>query len=156
MASTVNGVNGTPARRSTLVNGTTSEWQAKHNLAAHFIGGNRLEKAPPSKVKDFVQAHDGHSVITSVCRAVDKTCAGSAADTAFQVLIANNGIAAVKEIRSVRKWAYETFGDERAIQFTVMTTFVWLINMLRYEQTPPENEIGLLTDTSDLGAGRHE
>ncbi len=40
----------------------------------------------------------------------------------LQVLIANNGIAAVKEIRSVRKWAYETFGDERAIQFTVMAT----------------------------------
>ena len=40
----------------------------------------------------------------------------------YQVLIANNGIAAVKEIRSVRKWAYETFGDERAIQFTVMAT----------------------------------
>lgn len=40
----------------------------------------------------------------------------------IQVLIANNGIAAVKEIRSVRKWAYETFGDERAIQFTVMAT----------------------------------
>lgn len=39
-----------------------------------------------------------------------------------QVLIANNGIAAVKEIRSVRKWAYETFGDERAIEFTVMAT----------------------------------
>lgn len=39
-----------------------------------------------------------------------------------QILIANNGIAAVKEIRSVRKWAYETFGDERAIQFTVMAT----------------------------------
>jgi len=38
------------------------------------------------------------------------------------VLIANNGIAAVKEIRSVRKWAYETFGNERAIQFTVMAT----------------------------------
>lgn len=40
----------------------------------------------------------------------------------FQVLIANNGIAAVKEIRSVRKWAYETFGDERAIQFVAMAT----------------------------------
>ncbi|KAI7515486.1 Acetyl-CoA, partial [Hortaea werneckii] len=39
-----------------------------------------------------------------------------------QVLIANNGIAAVKEIRSVRKWAYETFGDERTVQFTVMAT----------------------------------
>jgi hypothetical protein len=40
----------------------------------------------------------------------------------LQVLIANNGIAAVKEIRSVRKWAYEVFGNERAIQFTVMAT----------------------------------
>ena len=42
--------------------------------------------------------------------------------TQQQVLIANNGIAAVREIRSVRKWAYETFGDEKAIQFTVMAT----------------------------------
>lgn len=40
----------------------------------------------------------------------------------IQVLIANNGIAAVKNIRSVRKWAYETFGNERAISFTVMAT----------------------------------
>lgn len=40
----------------------------------------------------------------------------------IQVLIANNGIAAVKMIRSVRKWAYETFGNERAILFTVMAT----------------------------------
>lgn len=28
----------------------------------------------------------------------------------------------MKEIRSVRKWAYETFGDERAIQFVAMAT----------------------------------
>ena len=32
------------------------------------------------------------------------------------------GIAAVKEIRSVRQWSYETFGRERAIEFTVMAT----------------------------------
>lgn len=38
------------------------------------------------------------------------------------MLIANNGIAAVKEIRSVRQWSYETFGSERAIEFTVMAT----------------------------------
>ena len=38
----------------------------KHNIAAHFIGGNRLENAEPSKVKDFVAAHDGHTVITNV------------------------------------------------------------------------------------------
>ncbi|PQE09301.1 acetyl- carboxylase protein [Rutstroemia sp. NJR-2017a BVV2] len=84
-------------------NGSGSSYAAKHNIADHFIGGNRLENAPASKVKDFVAHNDGHTVITNV-------------------LIANNGIAAVKEIRSVRKWAYETFGDERAIQFTVMAT----------------------------------
>ncbi|CAD6505359.1 BgTH12-00850 [Blumeria graminis f. sp. triticale] len=78
-------------------------YSARHQIAEHFIGGNKLENASPSDVKEFVAKHDGHTVITNV-------------------LIANNGIAAVKEIRSVRKWAYETFGDERAIQFTVMAT----------------------------------
>jgi acetyl-CoA carboxylase/biotin carboxylase 1 len=38
----------------------------KHDLPSHFIGGNALESAPPSAVKDFVAAHEGHSVITSV------------------------------------------------------------------------------------------
>lgn len=38
----------------------------KQDLPSHFIGGNALESAPPSAVKDFVAAHDGHSVITSV------------------------------------------------------------------------------------------
>ncbi|KAL2005413.1 hypothetical protein VTN00DRAFT_2624 [Thermoascus crustaceus] len=88
---------------TTETNGHGSSFAAKHNLPSHFIGGNHLGVAPPSSVKDFVAKSDGHSVITSV-------------------LIANNGIAAVKEIRSVRKWAYETFGNERAIQFTVMAT----------------------------------
>jgi hypothetical protein len=39
-----------------------------------------------------------------------------------KVLIANNGVAAVKAIRSIRRWAYEVFGDERAISFVVMAT----------------------------------
>ncbi|KAI9884244.1 MAG: NADH:ubiquinone oxidoreductase [Watsoniomyces obsoletus] len=86
-----------------IPNGSPSSYAAKHNLLPHFVGANDLSVAPPGRVKDFVANNDGHTVITSV-------------------LIANNGIAAVKEIRSVRKWAYETFGDERAIQFTVMAT----------------------------------
>ena len=32
-----------------------------------------------------------------------------------KVLIANNGIGAVKAIRSMRRWAYETFGNEREV-----------------------------------------
>lgn len=75
-----------------------------HNrLPLHFRGLNTPAEAEPGKVTEFVKSHEGHSVIS-------------------KILIANNGIAAVKEIRSVRKWAYETFGDERAIQFTVMAT----------------------------------
>lgn len=77
--------------------------QLHQKLPPHFLGLNTVDKAEPSPVTDFVKAHDGHTVIT-------------------RVLIANNGIAAVKEIRSVRKWAYETFGDERAIKFVVMAT----------------------------------
>lgn len=74
-----------------------------HGLAPHFKGLNSVADAEPGKVSDFVKSHQGHTVI-------------------LRILIANNGIAAVKEIRSVRKWAYETFGDERAISFTVMAT----------------------------------
>ncbi|KAF4119397.1 acetyl-CoA carboxylase / biotin carboxylase 1 [Geosmithia morbida] len=95
MAPLANGSNGAA--------NSVASYAEKHNLADHFIGGNNLQTAPASKVKDFVAQHDGHTVITNV-------------------LIANNGIAAVKEIRSVRKWAYEVFGDERAIHFTVMAT----------------------------------
>ncbi|ORX97892.1 acetyl-CoA carboxylase [Basidiobolus meristosporus CBS 931.73] len=71
--------------------------------AQHFVGKNSVEVAKSGPVKEFVTQAGGHTVIT-------------------KVLIANNGIAAVKEIRSVRKWAYETFGNERAIEFTVMAT----------------------------------
>ncbi|KAJ3359310.1 hypothetical protein HDU91_004964, partial [Kappamyces sp. JEL0680] len=39
-----------------------------------------------------------------------------------KILIANNGMAAVKAIRSIRKWSYETFGTERAVTFTAMST----------------------------------
>ncbi|KAH7094196.1 acetyl-CoA carboxylase [Auriculariales sp. MPI-PUGE-AT-0066] len=74
-----------------------------HAKVAHFIGGNSLENAPPGSVHDFVKENGGHTVIT-------------------KVLIANNGIAAVKEIRSIRQWSYETFGSERTIEFTVMAT----------------------------------
>ncbi|CCM00738.1 uncharacterized protein FIBRA_02778 [Fibroporia radiculosa] len=69
-------------------------------------GGNALDKAPSGPVADFVKSHGGHTVITK----------------ASFVLIANNGIAAVKEIRSIRQWSYETFGTERAVEFTVMAT----------------------------------
>ncbi|KAJ4731697.1 Acetyl-CoA carboxylase [Rhynchospora pubera] len=38
------------------------------------------------------------------------------------ILVANNGMAAVKFMRSVRDWALETFGNEKAILLTAMAT----------------------------------
>lgn len=55
--------NGTNGQRKTNGKATYSE---KHKIADHFIGGNRLEKAPAGKVKDFVAQNDGHTVITNV------------------------------------------------------------------------------------------
>ncbi|GMC21935.1 unnamed protein product [Saccharomyces cerevisiae] len=72
-------------------------------LPGHFIGLNTVDKLEESPLRDFVKSHGGHTVIS-------------------KILIANNGIAAVKEIRSVRKWAYETFGDDRTVQFVAMAT----------------------------------
>ena len=39
-----------------------------------------------------------------------------------KVLVANNGLAAVKCIRSMREWAYDLFGNEKVIKFVVMAT----------------------------------
>lgn len=49
-------------------NGSPSSAAAKFDLPSHFIGGNQLGVAPPGKVKDFVAAHGGHTVITNVSR----------------------------------------------------------------------------------------
>ena len=64
-----NGVNGD-------ANGAPSSYAAKFNLAPHFIGGNELRHASPGKVKDFVAAHDGHTVITNVRKALDARIGG--------------------------------------------------------------------------------
>jgi acetyl-CoA carboxylase/biotin carboxylase 1 len=50
-----------------VMNGSTS-YAAKHKLADHFIGGNKLENSAPGPVKDFVASHDGHTVITNVSK----------------------------------------------------------------------------------------
>lgn len=60
-----NGVKKTNGAVVPIMNGSTS-YAAKHKLADHFIGGNKLQNAAPGPVKDFVASHDGHTVITNV------------------------------------------------------------------------------------------
>lgn len=40
----------------------------------------------------------------------------------LRILVANNGLAAVKFVRSVRSWAYDTFQDEKAIGLVAMAS----------------------------------
>lgn len=40
-----------------------------------------------------------------------------------KILIANNGIGAVKAIRSIRRWSYETFGNERMVSIECILIF---------------------------------
>lgn len=48
---------------------------------------------------------------------VEEFVAFSGGDHAIQkILIANNGIGAIKAIRSIRRWAFETFGNERTVR----------------------------------------
>lgn len=56
-----------------------------------------------TEFEDWVRGHEGDFVIR-------------------RILIASNGLAAVKGIRSIRKWAYEELGDERIFKFIVMAT----------------------------------
>lgn len=60
--------NGTSKKNGVVVprtNGKVS-YSDRFKLADHFIGGNKLDNAPASKVKEFVASHDGHTVITNV------------------------------------------------------------------------------------------
>ena len=59
--------------------------------------------APFENLESYVEACDGTRVIK-------------------KVLVANNGIGAVKCIRSIRRWAYENFADDRAVIFVCMAT----------------------------------
>lgn len=70
------------------------------HLAQHINDRNEFSVTSP---EEFVKRFNGTKVIT-------------------KVLIANNGIAAVKCMRSIRRWAYEVFRNERAIRFVVMVT----------------------------------
>ncbi|KAK8931231.1 Acetyl-CoA carboxylase 1 [Platanthera zijinensis] len=59
----------------------------------------------------------------SVAAEVDQFCSALGGKTPIHsILIANNGMAAVKFMRSIRTWAYETFGSEKAILLVAMAT----------------------------------
>lgn len=82
------------------------------------------ENVPENDIKLAIDAavskhaHRRFPTVASYCAELG----GSKARVIEKVLIANNGVAAVKAIRSIRRWAYEVFGNEKAISFVVMAT----------------------------------
>ncbi|KAJ4950118.1 hypothetical protein NE237_026950 [Protea cynaroides] len=77
---------------------------------AGVLGGNGVVDAVPirhpatsTNVDEFCYALGGKNPIHSI-------------------LVANNGMAAVKFMRSVRTWAYETFGTDKAVLLVAMAT----------------------------------
>eukprot|EP00884_Botryococcus_braunii_P014175 jgi/Botrbrau1/22759/Bobra.0132s0090.2 len=73
-------------------------------------GSNPMKMGVPKRVPSV------HSQVEGKCRELggDKAI--------HSVLVANNGIAAVKFMRSIRSWAYKTFGNERAVALVAMAT----------------------------------
>lgn len=69
------------------------------------------------------EASNGKSAsITNVSR-IEEYCYALGGNKPIRsILIANNGMAAVKFMLSIRSWAYESFGVERAILFVAMAT----------------------------------
>ena len=58
----------------------------------------------------------GGESFAEVFPSVEAFTAFSGGDHAIKkILIANNGIGAIKAIRSIRRWAFETFGNERVV-----------------------------------------
>eukprot|EP00667_Euglena_gracilis_P000097 EG_transcript_97 len=72
-------------------------------LGAQRASSTSIDEMRFTSVEEFVKAMGGSKVIK-------------------KVLLANNGMAATKGIRSIQQWAYETFKDSRAIKFVVMAT----------------------------------
>ena len=94
------------ATASAVASASVFKVQSSSVIAARRLSrklSEQKEAAGVASPEEFVQRFGGTRVIKLV-------------------LIANNGIAAVKCMRSIRRWCYEVFKNERAIKFVVMYT----------------------------------
>ncbi|XP_069956208.1 acetyl-CoA carboxylase isoform X2 [Cherax quadricarinatus] len=103
-------VHGHPLRGHQDTQETLPETQTELNPELSMAKIEQINVRPPDQKEftvatpqEFVRKFGGKKVIT-------------------RILIANNGIAAVKCMRSIRKWAYEVFRNDRAFHFIGMVT----------------------------------
>ncbi len=89
------------------------------------LGGTRpIYRCRHSLSSDAIQLHITlASMISQKAHAlVVLKCISHACASCCSVLVANNGMAAVKFIRSVQDWAYKFFGHEHAVAIVAMAT----------------------------------
>ena len=86
-----------------------------------MVEGEGAAYAPYAKRRGYRPSNSFHRRFSTVQEYVSEL-GGSKSRVIEKVLIANNGVGAVKAIRSIRRWAYEVFGNDRAISFVVMAT----------------------------------
>ena len=79
---------------------------------------NRPENTTINNTGGIGNHHKRFPIVASYVKELD----GNKSHVIEKVLIANNGVATFKAIRSFCRWAYDGLGDERAVQFVVMAT----------------------------------
>uniref|UniRef100_A0A914WWS0 Acetyl-CoA carboxylase n=1 Tax=Plectus sambesii TaxID=2011161 RepID=A0A914WWS0_9BILA len=92
----------------------------KPSMSSPYIRNYRVQ-AHQRKASLDTQIDQHVPTFTTIDEFVHKFC-GNRKFPIKKVLIANNGIAAVKCMRSMRRWAYEMFKNDRAIKFVAMVT----------------------------------
>ena len=98
-----------------------AEFTPDENIPGNEVVKLASSSSTTSTTTDNVVSKNAHRRFPTVASYV-KELGGSKSRVIEKVLIANNGVAAVKAIRSIRRWAYEVFGNEKAISFVVMAT----------------------------------
>lgn len=94
---------------------TENNYSGKEKKIKNFLNSE-------SNINMFNSHSDNKSVEDKIARIAEFVNEHGGTCPIQRVLLANNGIAAVKEMRSVRKWAYEIFSNDRIIEFVAMAT----------------------------------
>ncbi|KAK2717768.1 hypothetical protein QYM36_006530, partial [Artemia franciscana] len=106
-----------PTPQSTVVTAPTANQKSNAMNASSSASRPGLQRGSMSMAHLYVPSKD--VTVATPEEFVKKFGGNKVID---KVLIANNGIAAVKCMRSMRRWAYEMFRNERAIKFVAMVT----------------------------------
>ena len=103
--------------------GTSARACVRRADSARRVGVARATKRGDAQARDAVADSAASTASASSADALAKYVAERGGKRVIRkVLIANNGMAATKSILSMRRWAFNTFGDENAIQFLAMAT----------------------------------